>query len=151
MKTKFPPVFKISDYQILFENESKIRHPKGLKKNEESEEMKTVRKEIIELLQSPKCSLLRLEYLTVYYKQLYIINNIDYFLKIYTQTDIKNINGNQYRTGSIQWPVLNGKDVTVRISLGRSICENNQNKKVFSKQDLERVKEFLIKNKLSKF
>lgn len=151
MKTKFPPVFKISDYQILFENESKITHPNGLKKNKESIEMETVRLEMVELLQSPKCSLRRLEYLTVYYKQLYIINNIDYFLKIYTQTDIKNINGNQYRTGSIQWPVLNGKDVTVRISLGRSICENRQNNKVFSKQDLERVKEFLIKNKLSKF
>ncbi len=151
MKTKFPPVFKISDYQILFENESKITHPNGLKKNKESIEIKTVRLEIIELLQSPKCSLQRFEHLTVYYKQLYIINNIDYFLKIYTQTDIKNINGNQYRTGSVQWPVLNGKDVTVRISLGRSICENRQNKKVFSKQDLDRVKEFLIKNKLSKF
>lgn len=152
MKTKFPPVFKISDYQILFENESKITHPNGLKKNKESDEMKNVRLEIIELLQSPKCSLQRLELLTVYYKQLYIINNIDYFLKIYTQIDIKNINGNQYRTGSIQWPVVNGKDVTVRVSLGRNIeGEIAKNKLSILKKDFETVKDFLISKKLVKF
>lgn len=152
MKTKFPPVFKISDYQILFENESKITHPNGLKKNKESDEMKTVRLEIIELLQSPKCSLQRLELLTVYYKQLYIINNIDYFLKIYNQIDTKSIKGNQYRTGSVQWPVVNGKDVTVRVSLGRTIeGEIVKNRLELLKNDFETVKSFLISNKLVKY
>ena len=101
MKTKFPPVFKISDYQNLFDNESKITHPNGLKKNKESEEMESIRLEIINLLESSTCSLQLLETLTVYYKQLYIINNIDYFLKIYNQKDVKSNNGNEYRTGSI--------------------------------------------------
>jgi hypothetical protein len=64
MKTKFPPVFKISDYQISFENESEVTHPNGLKKNKETEEMKKVRLETIELLQSTRCSLQRFEQLT---------------------------------------------------------------------------------------
>ena len=151
MKTKFPPVFKISDYQISFENASEITHPNGLKKNKESEEMKKVRLEIIELLQSPKCSLQRFEHLTVYYKQLYIINNIDYFLKIYIQIDTKSTKGNQYRTGSVQWPVLNGKDVTVKISLGRIIDEESKNKKsLVTMKDYETVKSYLILNKVVK-
>jgi hypothetical protein len=70
MKTKYPPVFKISDYQNLFDNESKITHPNGLKKNKESEEMESIRLEIINLLESSTCSLQLLETLTVYYKQL---------------------------------------------------------------------------------
>jgi len=151
MKTKYPPVFKISDYQNLFDNESKITHPNGLKKNKESEEMESIRLEIINLLESSSCSLQLLETLTVYYKQLYIINNLDYFLKIYTQTDIKSSNGNEYRTGSIQWTVLNGKDVTVRVSLGRD--NNKQPIKINSetfKKDFETVKSFLISNKLLK-
>lgn len=150
MKTKFPPLFKISDYQILFEKESEITHPNGQKKNKESEEMKSVRLEIIELLQSPKCNLQRLEQLTVYYKQLYIINNLDYFLKIYNQTDVKSSNGNTYRTGSIQWPVLNGKDVTVRVSLGRKTLEEPKKNISEIKKDFETVKSFLISNKLLK-
>ncbi len=149
MKTKFPPVFKISDYQNLFDNESKITHSNGLKKNKETEELKLIRLEILELLNSNKCSLVRLEYLTVYYKQLYIINNIDYYLKIYTQVDIKSPNGNKYRTGSVQWPMLNGKDVTVRISLGRS--EENKtmrNRIEILDKDIKTAKEFLKTNKL---
>jgi hypothetical protein len=151
MKTKFPPVFKISDYQNLFDNESKITHPNGLKKNKESEEMESIRLEIINLLESSTCSLQLLETLTVYYKQLFIINNLDYFLKIYTQTDIKSSNGNEYRTGSIQWPVLNGKDVTVRVSLGRNTLENpKKNNSTTIKKDFETVKSYLISNKLLK-
>lgn len=149
MKTKFPPVFKISDYQNLFDNESKITHPNGLKKTKESEEMESIRLEIINLLKSSTCSLQLLETLTVYYKQLYIINNIDYFLKIYNQKDVKSNNGNEYRTGSIQWPVLNGKDVTVRVSLGRS--EENKiekNKTKVNSKDIETVSFFLRLNKL---
>ena len=151
MKTKFPPVFKISDYQNLFDNESKITHPNGLKKTKESEEMESIRLEIINLLKSSSCSLQRLETLTVYYKQLYTINNIDYFLKIYTQTDLKSRNDNEYRTGSIQWSVLNGKDVTVRVSLGRNTLEEPK-KKISepTKKDFEVVKSFLISNKLLK-
>lgn len=150
MKTKFPPVFKISDYQILFENESKITHPNGLKKNKESEEMKTVRLEIIELLQSPKCSLQRLEYLTVYYKQLYIINNISYFAKGYIQPDNKSNKNYSYRIGSVSWPVISGKDIIVKISLGRG--ENIVgNKFQLDKKDFETVKSFLISNKLVKY
>lgn len=150
MKTKFPPVFKISDYQILFENESKISHPNGLKKNKESEEMKTVRLEIIELLQSPKCSLQRLEYLTVYYKQLYIINNISYFTKGYIQPDNKSNKNYSYRIGSVSWPVISGKDIIVKISLGRG--ENIVgNKFQLDKKDFETVKSFLISNKLVKY
>lgn len=150
MKTKFPPVFKISDYQILFENESKISHPNGLKKNKESEEMKTVRLEIIELLQSPKCSLQRLEYLTVYYKQLYIINNISYFAKGYIQPDNKSNKNYSYRIGNVSWPVISGKDIIVKISLGRG--ENIVgNKFQLDKKDFENVKSFLITNKLVKF
>ncbi|MEI6881798.1 MAG: hypothetical protein WCK82_10795 [Bacteroidota bacterium] len=149
MKTKFPPVFKISDYQNLFDNESKITHPNGLRKNKESEEMESIRLEIINLLESSTCSLQQLETLTVYYKQLYIINNLDYFLKIYTQKDIKSSNGNEYRTGSIQWPVLNGKDVTVRVSLGRdNIEEPIKIKSENINKDYETVKSFLISNKL---
>lgn len=151
MKTKFPPVFKISDYQNLFDNESKITHPNGLKKNKESEEMESIRLEIINLLESSSCSLQLLETLTVYYKQLYIINNIDYFLKIYNQTDVKSSNGNEYRTGSIQWPVLNGKDVTVRVSLGRNTLDNpKKNNSESIIKDFETVKSFLISNKLLK-
>lgn len=149
MKTKYPPVFKISEYQNLFENESKITHPNGLKKNKESEEMKIIRLEIIELLTSTKCSLQRLELLTVYYKQLYIINNIDYYLKIYTQVDVKSSKGNKYRTGSIQWPVMNGTDATVKVSLGRTIDgEISKNKSELLRKDFETVKSFLISNKL---
>lgn len=149
MKTKYPPVFKISEYQNLFENESKITHPNGLKKNKESEEMKLIRLEIIELLTSSKCSLQRLEFLTVYYKQLYIINNIDYYLKIYTQVDVKSSKGNKYRTGSIQWPVMNGNDATVKVSLGRTIDgEISKNKSELLRKDFETVKSFLISNKL---
>jgi hypothetical protein len=152
MKTKFPPVFKISDYQNLFDNESKITHPNGLKKNKESEEMETIRLEIINLLESSKCSLQLLETLTVYYKQLYIINNIDYFLKIYNQKDVKSNNGNEYRTGSIQWPVLNGKDVTVRVSLGRTIeVSIVKHRLEILKKDFETVKSYLISNKLVKY
>jgi predicted DNA binding protein len=151
MKIKFPPVFKISDYQNLFDNESKISHPNGLKKNKESEEMRNVRFEIIELLESSNCSLKRLEYLTVYYKQLYIINNIQYFLKIYTQVDTKSIKGNKYRTGSIRWPVINGKDVTVKISLGRiSESEVEQIKGKVIINDFEIVTSFLISKKVLK-
>jgi hypothetical protein len=151
MKTKFPPVFKISDYLNLFDNESKITHPNGLKKNQESDEMKTVRQEIVELLQSSMCSLQRIEYLTVYYKQLYIINNLDYFLKIYTQLDTKSKKGTKYRSGSIQWPVLNGKDVTVKISLGRTNDgEFKNNKSLVTMKDCETVKSFLLSNKVLK-
>lgn len=151
MKTKFPPVFKISDYQILFENESEITHSNGLKKNKETEEMINVRLEIIELLQSPRCSLQRFEQLTVYYKQLFIINNIDYFLKIYPQIDTKSTKGNKYRAGSVQWPVLNGKDVTVKISLGRANDEESKNKKsLVTMRDCEIVKSFLSSNKVLK-
>lgn len=152
MKTKFPPVFKISDYQNLFDNESKITHPNGLEKTKESEEMESIRLEIINLLESSTCSLQLLETLTVYYKQLYIINNLDYFLKIYNQKDVKSNNGNEYRTGSIQWPVLNGKDVTVRVSLGRtnegSIVKHRLE---ILKKDFETVKSFLISYKLVKY
>lgn len=149
MKTKFPPVFKISDYLNLFDNEPKIIHPNGLKKNQESDEMKTVRLEIIELLQSSKCNLQRLEYLTVYYKQLYIINNLEHFLKIYIQVDIKSSKETKYRTGSIQWPVINGKDVTVRVSLGRTIeGEIAKNRLELLKKDCESVKSFLMSKKI---
>jgi hypothetical protein len=152
MKTKYPPVFKISDYQNLFDNESKITHPNGLKKNKESEEMESIRLEIINLLESSTCSLQLLETLTVYYKQLYIINNIDYFLKIYSQKDVKSNNGNEYRTGSIQWPVLNGKDVTVRVSLGRTIeVSIVKHRLEILKKDFETVKSYLISNKLVKY
>jgi len=151
MKTKYPPVFKISDYQNLFDNESKITHPNGLKKNKESEEMESIRLEIINLLESSTCSLQLLETLTVYYKQLYIINNLDYFLRVYPQTDLKSINGNKYRIGSIQWSVLNGKDVTVRVSLGRDNIEDpKKNISEILKKDYETVKSFLISNKLLK-
>lgn len=151
MKTKFPPVFKISDYQNLFENESEITHPNGLKKNKESEEMESIRLEIINLLESSAGSIQLLETLTVYYKQLYIINNLDYFLKIYNQMDVKSSNGNTYRTGSIQWPVLNGKDVTVRVSLGRNTLEDPKKKiSEILKKDFETVKSFLISHKLLK-
>jgi hypothetical protein len=113
--------------------------------------MKKVRLETIELLQSTRCSLQRFEQLTVYYKQLYIINNIDYFLKIYSQIDTKSTKGNQYRTGSIRWPVLNGKDVTVKISLGRIIDEESKNKKsLVTMKDYETVKSYLILNKVVK-
>ncbi len=151
MKTKFPPVFKISDYQNLFDNESKITHPNGLKKNKESEEMESIRLEIINLLESSSCSLQLLETLTVYYKQLFIINNLDNFLRVYPQTDLKSSNGNKYRIGSIQWPVLNGKDVTVRVSLGRDNIEEpiKINSETIEK-DFETVKSFLISNKLLK-
>ena len=151
MKTKFPPVFKISDYQNLFDNESKITHPNGLEKTKESEEMESIRLEIINLLESSTCSLQLLETLTVYYKQLYIINNLDYFLRVYPQTDLKSSNGNKYRIGSIQWPVLNGKDVTVRVSLGRDNIEEpiKINSETIEK-DFETVKSFLISNKLLK-
>ncbi len=149
MKTKFPPVFRISDYKNLFENESKITHPNGLKKNKESEEMESIRLEIINHLESSKCSLQRLEFLTVLYKQLYIINNLDYFLKIYIQIDVKSSNGNEYRMGSIQWPVLNGKDVTVRVSLGRKVDYKISKQKSDSLlKDFETVKSFLISKKL---
>jgi hypothetical protein len=149
MKTKFPPVFKISEYQNLFVNESIINHPNGLKMNNESDEMKTIRLEIIEILKSTKCSLQRLEYLTVYYKQLHIINNIEYYLKIYHQVDTKSFKGNTYRTGSIQWPVMNGKDVTVKVSLGRK-NENGclKSKPEILKSDFEIVKSFLKSKKL---
>ena len=151
MKTKFPPVFKISDYQNLFDNESKITHPNGLEKTKESEEMESIRLEIINLLESSTCSLQLLETLTVYYKQLDIINNLDYFLRVYPQTDLKSSNGNKYRIGSIQWPVLNGKDVTVRVSLGRDNIEEpiKINSETIEK-DFETVKSFLISNKLLK-
>ena len=151
MKTKYPPVFKISDYQNLFDNESKITHPNGLEKTKESEEMESIRLEIINLLESSTCSLQLLETLTVYYKQLYIINNLDYFLRVYPQTDLKSSNGNKYRIGSIQWPVLNGKDVTVRVSLGRDNIEEpiKINSETIEK-DFETVKSFLISNKLLK-
>jgi hypothetical protein len=149
MKTKFPPVFRISDYKNLFENESKITHPNGLKKNKESEEMESIRLEIINHLESSKCSLQRLEFLTVYYKQLYIINNIDYYLKIYNQVDVKSSKGNKYRTGSIQWPVLNGKDTTVKVSLGRKVDYKISKQKSDSLlKDFETVKSFLISKKL---
>lgn len=149
MKTKFPPVFRISDYQSLFDNESKITHPNGLVKSKETGEMKSIRLEIIELLTSSMCSLKRLEFLTVYYKQLYIINNLDYFLKIYIQLDVKSSSGNEYRTGSIQWPVLNGKDVTVRVSLGRKVDYKISKQKSESLlKDFEKVKSFLISKKL---
>ena len=82
---------------------------------------------------------------------MYIINNIDYFLKVYTQTDIKSTNSNKYRTGSIQWPVLNGKDVTVRVSLGRNTLEDPKKKNSETiKKDFETVKSFLISNRLLK-
>jgi hypothetical protein len=152
MKTKYPPVFKISDYQNLFDNESKITHPNGLEKTKESEEMESIRLEIINLLESSTCSLQLLETLTVYYKQLYIINNLDYFLRKYPQTDLKSSNSNKYRVGSIQWPVLNGKDVTVRVSLGRDNIEDpKKNISEILKKEYETVKSFLISNKLVKY
>lgn len=149
MKTKFPPVFRISDYKNLFENESKITHPNGLKKNKESEEMESIRLEIINHLESSKCSLQRLEFLTVLYKQLYIINNLDYFLKIYIQIDVKSSNGNEYRMGSIQWPVLNGKDVTVRVSLGR-LEYDTKSKLIPTENDVKTVKNYLLNKKTIK-
>jgi len=151
MKTKFPPVFKISDYRDLFINESKITHPNGLKKSKETLEMKSVRLEIIELLDSQMCSIQRLETLTVYYKQLYIINNIDYFLKIYNQIDIKSNKGTKYRTGSIQWPILNGNDITVRVSLGKTEIKTSEDILKTLDKDLDTVSSYLKEKKLLNF
>jgi len=151
MKEKFPPVFKISEYQNLFDNESEITHPNGLKKNKETKEMNLKRMKIIEILSSENCRLQELEILTIHYKQLYIINNLDFYLKVYNQVDVKSDKENKYRAGSVRWITLDGKDTSVRVSLGRVKSENAENKNKFSKDDLEKVKDFLIKNKLSKF
>jgi hypothetical protein len=167
MKTKYPPVFSVSDYMKLYMNPKEVVLNSGYIPKNETQEMVKIRLIILEILNGKNIKLLHFEILTVYYKQLFILNNIEYFKKIIYQLDIKSKNNKTYKIATIIWPQIEGKDISVRVSLGVNdevknkinplkdkmkeelkICQFLKQKKMI---DPSLIQEILNINKLSTF
>jgi hypothetical protein len=144
MKTKFPSVIKFNDFKELFINvdfESLIKLRKADKS--ETTEMKRLREEIINTLDTNSELFNQLEFLMVRYKRLFIIENINTYTKITSQVDMKSSNKNTYRTAKVMFPQVGGEDIGVRVSLGR--CEDvKMLKKGPSVDDFEKIKNVLL-------
>ena len=144
MKTKFPSVIKFNDFKELFINvdfESLIKLRKADKS--ETTEMKHLREEIINTLDTNSELFNQLEFLMVRYKRLFIIENINTYTKITSQVDMKSSNKNTYRTAKVMFPQVGGEDIGVRVSLGR--CEDvKMLKKGPSVDDFEKIKNVLL-------
>jgi hypothetical protein len=144
MKTKFPSVIKFNDFKELFINvdfESLIKLRKADKS--ETTEMKRLREEIINTLDTNSELFNQLEFLMVRYKRLFIIENINTYTKITSQVDMKSSNKNTYRTAKVMFPQVGGEDIGVRVSLGR--CEDvKMLKKGPSVEDFEKIKNVLL-------
>jgi hypothetical protein len=144
MKTKFPSLIRFNDFKELFNNvdfELLIKMRKSVKL--ETEEMKLVRKEIINTLDTNSELFNQLESLMVRYKRLFIIENLDLYTSITNQVDMKSSNNNTYRTAKVMFPQVGGEDLGVRVSLGR--CEDVKKlKKGPSVEDFEKIRNALL-------
>lgn len=145
MKTKFPSVIKFEDYKKLY---SKVDFKSLIKMRiadfDETSEMSNVRNEIINTLDKNDELFNQLESLMVKYKRLFIIENIDNYINITTQVDIKSVNKNTYRTAKVMFPQVGGEDIGVRVSLGR--CEDTKMRMNGpSKEDYQKIKNSLLK------
>lgn len=144
MKTKFPSVIKFEDYKKLY---SKVDFKSLIKMRiadfDETSEMSKVRNEIINTLDKNDELFNQLESLMVKYKRLFIIENIDNYINITTQVDIKSVNKNTYRTAKVMFPQVGGEDIGVRVSLGR--CEDiKMRMNGPSKEDYQKIKKSLL-------
>ena len=79
----------------------------------------------------------------VKYKRLFIIENLDIYVKINTQVDIKSVNKNTYRTTKVMFPQVGGDDIGVRVSLGR-YEDIKMRKNGPTKEDYEIIKKSLL-------
>ena len=109
---------------------------------DETVEMSKIRNEIINTFENNSELFNHLESLMVKYKRLFIIENIDNYVTIKTQVDLKSLNKNTYRTTKVMFPQVGGEDIGVRVSLGR--CKDiKMRKKGPTKEDLQKIKNSL--------
>ena len=144
MLTKFPSVIKFEDYKELF---SKVDFKSLIKRRiadcDETVEMSKIRNEIINTFEDNSELFNHLESLMVKYKRLFIIENLDIYVKINTQVDIKSVNKNTYRTTKVMFPQVGGDDIGVRVSLGR-YEDIKMRKNGPTKEDYEIIKKSLL-------
>lgn len=156
MITKYPPLVKFSEILNLYENhiiEYQLENDDAKKvtkyiTNKETSEMEIVRNKIIYFLKGNQCNINHLNILMVYYKQLFIINNLEYFSKSIIQKDIKN-SDKQYKIMKVQFPQIEGKEISVRVSVGVYDEQKNKVKPLEQrKKEMETLQKYLNNKKL---
>jgi hypothetical protein len=144
MKTKFPSVIRFSEYSELYANVDFNNLLENQIVNQlESKIMSNLRESILEFMNLNKNIFEELESKMVMYKRIFILENLDNFISISIQKDLKSINKNEYRTAKVMWPEVGKDDVAVRISLGRNPKDIKERKKGITELEIQKVRNAL--------